>query len=130
METWIIYVFAPIAIALVSWILGKNGRRIDETSKLVTLLQEEITRLTTKVARLEAKVEAKEGELERKSVIIQEAFRCKVPSAKCPVLQKLSEVNNIYTVNNEQRTKEPQPGEHPPECDHLQGGSSEYRPGV
>ena len=44
METWIIYVIAPIAIALVSWILGKNGRRIDETSKLVALLQEEITR--------------------------------------------------------------------------------------
>jgi hypothetical protein len=37
METWIIYVIAPIAIALVSWILGKNGRRIDETSKLVAL---------------------------------------------------------------------------------------------
>ena len=54
METWIIYVIAPIAIALVSWILGKNGRRIDETSKLVALLQEEITRLTAKVEKLEA----------------------------------------------------------------------------
>ena len=52
METWIIYVIAPIAIALVSWILGKNGRRIDETSKLVALLQEEITRLTAKVEKL------------------------------------------------------------------------------
>lgn len=67
METWIIYVIAPIAIALVSWILGKNGRRIDETSKLVALLQEEITRLTAKVEKLEAKVEIKEHESERKS---------------------------------------------------------------
>ena len=75
METWIIYVIAPIAIALVSWILGKNGRRIDETSKLVALLQEEITRLTAKVEKLEAKVEIKEHESERKSGIIQEAFR-------------------------------------------------------
>lgn len=130
METWVIYVIAPIAIALVSWVLGKNGRRIDETSKLVTLLQEEITRLTAKVEKLEAKVEAKDGELERKSVIIQEAFRCKVPSAKCPVLQKLSEVNNNYTVNYEQRIEESQSGEHTPECDHLQGGGSEYRPGL
>lgn len=130
METWIIYVIAPVAIALVSWILGKNGRRIDETSKLVTLLQEEITRFTAKVEKLEAKVEAKEGELERKSVIIQEAFRCKVPSAKCPVLQKLSEMNNNYTVNHEQRTKEPQPGEHPPEYDDIQGRGGEYRPSV
>ena len=72
METWIIYVIAPIAIALVSWILGKNGRRIDETSKLVALLQEEITRLTAKVEKLEAKVEIKEHESERKSGIIQE----------------------------------------------------------
>ena len=71
METWIIYVIAPIAIALVSWILGKNGRRIDETSKLVALLQEEITRLTAKVEKLEAKVEIKEHESERKSGIIQ-----------------------------------------------------------
>lgn len=130
METWVIYVIAPIAIALVSWVLGKNGRRIDETSKLVTLLQEEITRLTTKVERLEAKVEAKDGELERKSVIIQEAFRCKVPSAKCPVLLKLSEVNNNYTIDYEQRIKEPKSGEYPEECDHVQGRSNEYRPGL
>ena len=45
METWIIYVIAPIAVALVSWILGKNGRRIDETSKLVGMQQEELKRL-------------------------------------------------------------------------------------
>ena len=102
METWIIYVIAPIAIALVSWILGKNGRRIDETSKLVALLQEEITRLTAKVEKLEAKVEIKEHESERKSGIIQEAFRCKTPSHKCPVLIKLFEFND--QKEDEQRT--------------------------
>lgn len=92
METWIIYVIAPIAIALVSWILGKNGRRIDETSKLVALLQEEITRLTAKVEKLEAKVEIKEHESERKSGIIQEAFRCKTPSHKCPRVNQVIRV--------------------------------------
>ena len=79
METWIIYVIAPIAIALVSWILGKNGRRIDETSKLVALLQEEITRLTAKVEKLEAKVDqgARVGAQERDnpgSFPLQDAF--------------------------------------------------------
>ena len=118
METWIIYVIAPIAIALVSWILGKNGRRIDETSKLVALLQEEITRLTAKVEKLEAKVEIKEHESERKSGIIQEAFRCKTPSHKCPVLIKLFEFND--QKEDEQRTKKLQPGEYPPECDQIQ----------
>ena len=127
METWIIYVIAPIAIALVSWILGRNGRRIDETSKLVALLQEEITRLTAKVEKLEAKVEIKEHESERKSGIIQEAFRCKTPSHKCPVLIKLFEFNNQQ--EDEQRIKKLQSGEYPSECDHLQGGNEEYRSG-
>lgn len=126
MEAWVIYVIAPIAIALVSWVLGKNGRRIDETSKLVNLLQEEIEHLTAKVDKLEAKVEAKERESESKSVIIQEAFRCKTPSARCPVLNKLAEYNEHY----EQRIEKPQSGQYPPECDHLQGGDSEYRPGI
>ena len=119
---------APIAIALVSWILGKNGRRIDETSKLVALLQEEITRLTAKVEKLEAKVEIKEHESERKSGIIQEAFRCKTPSHKCPVLIKLFEFND--QKEDEQRTKKLQPGEYPPECDQIQGRDEEFRPGL
>ena len=123
METWIIYVIAPIAIALVSWILGKNGRRIDETSKLVALLQEEITRLTAKVEKLEAKVEIKEHES-----IIQEAFRCKTPSLKCPVLIKLFEFND--QKEDEQRIKKLQSGEYPPECDPIQGGDEEFRPGL
>jgi len=121
METWIIYVIAPIAIALVSWILGKNGRRIDETSKLVALLQEEITRLT-------AKVEIKEHESERKSGIIQEAFRCKTPSHKCPVLIKLFEFND--QKEDEQRIKKLQSGKYPPECDPIQGRNEECRPGL
>lgn len=128
METWIIYVIAPISIALVSWILGKNGRRIDETSKLVSLLQEEIARLTAKVAKLETKVEAKERESERKSEIIQEAFRCKTPSAQCPVLKKLSEFND--SKEHEQRIEKLQSGEYPPECDGLQRGDGECRPGL
>ena len=110
METWIIYVIAPIAIALVSWILGKNGRRIDETSKLV------------------AKVEIKEHESERKSGIIQEAFRCKTPSHKCPVLIKLFEFND--QKEDEQRIKKLQSGEYPPECDPIQGRDEEFRPGL
>ena len=128
METWIIYVIAPIAIALVSWILGKNGRRIDETSKLVALLQEEITRLTAKVEKLEAKVEIKEHESERKSGIIQEAFRCKTPSHKFPVLIKLFEFND--QKEDEQRIKKLQSGEYPPECDPIQGRDEEFRPGL
>lgn len=128
METWVIYVIAPIAVAVVSWMLGKNGRRIDETSKLVALLQEEIARLTAKVAKLEEKVEVKERESERKSGIIQEAFRCKTPSARCPVLLKLFETNERQ--ENEQRIEKPQSGEYPPECDPLQGGDDEYRCGL
>lgn len=128
METWVIYVIAPIAVAVVSWMLGKNGRRIDETSKLVALLQEEIARLTAKVAKLEEKVEVKERESERKSGIIQEAFRCKTPSAKCPVLLKLFETNE--REENEQRTQELQPGEYPPERDPIQRGGGECRSGL
>lgn len=94
MDTWIIYVIAPIAVALVSWILGKNSRRIDETSKIVTLLQDEINRLTVKVEKLETKLETKDDALERKSIIIQEAFRCRTSSMKCPVLLKQSELNH------------------------------------
>lgn len=128
METWIIYVIAPIAIAIVSWALGRNGRRIDETSKLVALLQEEIARLTAKVAKLEEKVEVKERESERKSGIIQEAFRCKTPSAKCPVLLKLFETDERH--DHEQRTAQPQPGEYPPECDQVQRGDDQLRFGL
>lgn len=128
METWVIYVIAPIAVAVVSWMLGKNGRRIDETSKLVALLQEEIARLTAKVAKLEDKVEVKDRESERKSGIIQEAFRCKTPSAKCPVLIKLFEFND--QKEDEQRTEKPQPGEYPPECNQVQRGDDEFRPGL
>lgn len=94
MDTWIIYVIAPIAVALVSWILGKNSRRIDETSKIVTLLQDEINRLTMKVEKLEIKLETKDDALERKSIIIQEAFRCRTSSMKCPVLLKQAEYNH------------------------------------
>lgn len=93
MDTWIIYVVAPIAVALVSWILGKNSRRIDETSKIVTLLQDEIGRLTVKVEKLETKLEIKDEALELKSRIIQEAFRCRTPSPECPVLVKQAEWN-------------------------------------
>lgn len=128
METWIIYVVAPIAVAVVSWMLGKNGRRIDETSKLVALLQEEIARLTAKVAKLEDKVEVKDRESERKSGIIQEAFRCKTPSAKCPVLIKLFEFND--QKEDEQRTEKPQSGEYPPERNQVQRGDDEYRSGL
>lgn len=128
METWIIYVIGPVAIALVSWILGRNGRRIDETSKLVGLLQEEIARLTAKVEKLETKVGIKGRESERKSGIIQEAFRCKTPSHKCPVLIRLFEFNEQQ--EDEQRIKKLQPGEYPPECDRLQGGDEEFRPGL
>lgn len=128
METWIIYVVAPIAVAVVSWMLGKNGRRIDETSKLVALLQEEIARLTAKVAKLEEKVEVKERESERKSAIIQEAFRCKTPSARCPVLLKLFEFND--QKEDEQRTEKSQSGEYPSERNQVQRGDDEYRPGL
>ena len=107
METWIIYVIAPVAVALVSWILGKNGRRIDETSKLVTLLQDEIARLNIKVEKMEVKIELKDDALERKSVAIQEAFRCRTPSMKCPVLIKQAELNH-YSGFQPQEPDEPE----------------------
>ncbi|WP_298063677.1 hypothetical protein [uncultured Rikenella sp.] len=112
METWIIYVIAPIAVALVSWILGNNSRRIDETSKVVTLLQDEIGRLTVKVEKLETKLEAKDEVLERKSVIIQEAFRCRTPSMKCPVLIKQAELNH-YAPIPDNRSDGPSPNGDP-----------------
>lgn len=123
METWITYVIAPIAIAIVSWVLGQNGRRIDETTKLVALLQDEIDKLNSKVDKLETRVEEKEVESESKSMIIQEAFRCRMPSAKCPVLNKLSQYN-------EQRFEKQKPGEYPPQQDDLQGGDCECGSGI
>lgn len=108
-DAWITYVIAPIAVALVSWILGKNSRRIDETSKIVTLLQDEIGRLTVKVEKLETKLEAKDDALEQKSRIIQEAFRCRTPSLKCPVLIKQAELNPCRPVpaSGAETTEEP-----------------------
>ncbi|WP_297628700.1 hypothetical protein [uncultured Rikenella sp.] len=129
METWIIYVIAPIAVALVSWILGKNGRRIDETSKLVGMQQEELKRLDRKVERLEAKLEAKDDALDRKSTIIQAAFLCRTPSVKCPVLIKQNEFNQ-QKYNDVQRIEKPESGEYPPEHDDLQGGDDKPRPGL
>lgn len=123
MDTWITYVIAPIAVALVSWILGKNSRRIDETSKIVGLLQDEITRLTEKVAGLESKLERKDDALERKSIIIYEAFRCRTSSQKCPVLIKQAEFNHYTIDNDDKRIEKPEPGEHPP------GGGSDPLPG-
>lgn len=100
METWVIYVIAPVAVALVSWILGKNSRRIDETSKVVAILQDEIARLDLKVEKLEAREEIKDAMIEKKSITIQEAFKCRVPSQKCPVLIKQAELNH-YSMDND-----------------------------
>ena len=104
------------------------SHRLEELRRQYVELQEEITRLTAKVEKLEAKVEIKEHESERKSGIIQEAFRCKTPSHKCPVLIKLFEFND--QKEDEQRTKKLQPGEYPPECDQIQGRDEEFRPGL
>ena len=71
METWIISVIAPIAIAVVAWILGKNGRRIEETAKLVDLLQAEIKRLNERIAKMEEKIEDKDAMIEGKNYVIQ-----------------------------------------------------------
>lgn len=123
METWIIYIIAPIAIALVSWILGKNGRRIDETAKVVGLLQDEISRLTLKVEKLEVKLETKDGELERKSVIIQAAFECRTPSARCPVLLKQSEFNKYLLQYHDKGNEEQQSGEYPTQRNEMERGN-------
>lgn len=124
MDSWVINVIAPIALAVVTWLLGRNGRRIDQTSKIVGLLQDEIGRLSKKVEKMEAKLEDKERELESKSMVIQEAFRCRTPSAKCPVLNKLFEVNSPNEQSDEQRFEELQSGEHPPQCNDLPGGDA------
>lgn len=129
METWIIYVVAPIAVALVSWILGKNGRRIDETSKLVGMQQEELRRLDRKVERLEGKLEQKDDALDRKSTIIQAAFQCRTPSIKCPVLIKQNEFNQLK-YNYVKRIEEPESGEYSQEQDQVQGGNDEPGPGI
>lgn len=129
MDTWVIYVIAPIAVALVSWMLGRNGRRIDETAKVVSLLQDEIGRLTRKVDVLEIKLEAKEDESERKSMIIQEAFKCRTPSYKCPVLTLQNRYNQEKS-NYVKRIEEPESGEYPSKPDPVQGGDCECRPGL
>ena len=76
METWITALVAPATLLILTWITNRTGRRIDETQKLVTLLQQEIGRLNIKIEKLETKVETRDEALERKSIIIQEAFRC------------------------------------------------------
>lgn len=113
METWVIYVIAPILIAVVSWILGKSNRRIEETSKIVGLLQDEISRLTLKVEKLETKSELKDDVIERKSIIIQEAYKCRTPSMKCPVLITQANFNQCKIVENDSETEgvaQQQPG--------------------
>lgn len=129
MDNWIIYVIGPVAVALVTWLIGRNGRRIDETSKIVGLLQDEIGRLAQKVEQLESKLQTKEIESERKSMIIQEAFKCRTPYYKCPVLIKQNFFNQ-QKYNNEQRIEEPQPREYSSEQDDLHGGGDEQRPGL
>lgn len=102
------YVIAPIAIAVVSWILGKNGRRIEETAKLVDLLQAEIKRLNERLAKMEATLENKEEIIERKNYVIQAAFECRTPSQKCPVLkansQGFSFINNKDNNHDENQS--------------------------
>lgn len=125
MESWMINIVAPIALAVVTWFLGRNGRRIDQTSKIVDLLQAEISRLSLKVESMEVKLEAKERELEAKSMVIQEAYRCQTPSAKCPVLNKLFECNSKKELSDEQRTEEPQPWKYTSQCDNVSGRDGE-----
>lgn len=133
METWIIYVVAPIAIAVVSWILGKNGRRIEETAKLVDMLQKEILRLNGQIAKLEKKTDDKDAEVERKNYVIQAAFECRTPSQKCPVLIANSKLLLIKNTNNNEQFKprpaEQQPGKYPVEQDSIQGRGAEYGQG-
>lgn len=123
METWIISVIAPIAIAVVSWILGKNGRQIEETAKLVNMLQKEIERLNERQVKMETTLENKEGVIERKNYVIQAAYECRTPSNKCPVLIANSKGflfnNQNKTNDNEQRPAEQQPGQHPSEQDGI-----------
>ena len=40
METWITALVAPATLLILTWITNRTGRRIDETQKLVTLLQQ------------------------------------------------------------------------------------------
>lgn len=68
---------------ILGWMLSKQ----DKLGKLVTLLQEEISRLNGKVITLEQKLESKDREIERKSIIIAECYACRVQSAKCPALK-------------------------------------------
>lgn len=125
MDSWITSVVAPIALAVVTWLLGRNGRQIDQTSQIVKLLQNEIVRLNEKIDKVEAKLEDKERELETKSVVIQEAYRCQTPSAKCPVLNKLFECNSKKELSDEQRTEEPQPWKYTSQCDNVSGRDGE-----
>lgn len=124
MDSWITSVVAPIALAVVTWLLGRNGRQIDQTSQIVKLLQNEIVRLNEKIDKVEAKLEDKERELETKSVVIQEAFRCRTPSAECPVLNKLFEFDSQKKLSDEQRTEELQSRKHSPQCNDLPGGDA------
>lgn len=115
-ETWIVALIAPAILTILGWLTN----RMDKTAKLVGLLQGEIGRLDAKVRNLEARIEQKDKLLERKGLIIQEAFRCKTPSYRCPVLIKQSQFND-----NEHEIKgvaQQQPGQHTPQSDEISGG--------
>lgn len=133
MDTWIISVIAPTVMSLVAWILGKNSRRIDETSKLVGLLQAEISRLATKVEKLELRSEAKDAAIDDRNMIIQAVFECRTPSYKCPVLIKQSEINKnkIKNYDNTKSRDSPlQPWQHTQECHDIPGRDDESGHGL
>lgn len=101
METWILSVIAPGIAAILAWFLSRNSRRIDDTSKLVLLLQTEISRMSEKMVKLEFRLESKDKELEMKNIIIQECWACKTPSAKCPPLKMQAIFNRQKIPTNE-----------------------------
>lgn len=115
-ETWIVALIAPAILTVLGWIIN----RMDKTAKLVATLQGEIDRLNEKVLKLEQANEGKDRVIAQERATIQEAYRCKTPSYKCPVLLKQAEFNNWNLYDK--RTEEQQPREHTPEQDDIPGG--------
>lgn len=101
MDMWIALLSTPCVAAVMTWYFGRKSRRIDDISKLVLLLQTEISRMSEKMVKMEAKMEAKEKELEMKNIIIQECWACKTPSAKCPPLKMQALFNRQKVPSNE-----------------------------
>ncbi len=116
METWIVALIAPAFLTILGWLTNKT----DKTAKLVALLQAEVDRLSERVKDMDAEVIRNNRTIAQERATIQEAYKCKTPSYRCPVLIKQAELYNLILCDD-QRNEEQQPGQHPAQQDAVPG---------